>query len=161
MREHRRKVKQLMERPLPTLTEQRQLTYRPGLLDVSRAYNLLNNSIFNGKLKKPKIEICRLHGAWGECDGDVKDGIPYCRKIRLNERFYSIQWFITVLAHEMSHQYQWEILSLPRIKQGLDPIMSHGHTFFIHKDKMADMGIFLKSVYRSSPWFEHQNLFRC
>lgn len=162
MREHRRKVRRLMQRPLPPLSEQKQLVFRPSQQDASRAFNLLNNSIFNGKLKKPKIEICRMHGAWGECVGDFKDDdTPFVAKIRLNEGFYSIQWFITVLAHEMSHQYQWEVLSPPRMELGLDPIMSHGQTFFMHKDKMADMGIFLKSSYRSRKWFKTQDLFKC
>ena len=162
MREHRRRVKKLMERPLPTLTEQRQLVYRPGLLDASRAYNLLNQSVFGAKLIKPEIEICRLHGGWGECIGvQDTDGFPYCTKIRLNDKFYSIQWFITVLAHEMAHQYQWEVQGAQRVKQGLEPIMSHGKSFFEHKEKLSQIGIYLKTTYRSEVWFETQNLFKC
>lgn len=155
-------VMQLMRSPLPGKTEQRRLSYRPGYIDVNRAYNLLNETIFGGKLKRPQFWIGSCRGAWGECEGGfLLDGTPVCSRIKLNDRFYSVHWFLTVLAHEMAHQWQWEIQGAKRIRRGLTPIMSHGSSFFVHKKKMSKMGIPLKTTYRSERWFEYQNIFRC
>lgn len=155
-------VIQLMRSPLPGKTEQRKLMYRPGYLEINRAYNLLNETIFGNKLKKPKITLERCHGAWGETHGGFDlNGNPVCTRIRMNDRYYSIHWFITVLAHEMAHQWQWEIQGPKRMRRGLEPRLSHGSSFFVHKKKLARMGIPLKTTYRSGKWFQYQDILRC
>ena len=46
-----------------------------------------------------------------------------------------------VVAHEMVHQYQWDILSNDREDQGLPPIMSHGPSFFAWREPLAEYNI--------------------
>ena len=162
MNEKKQKIKQLMQKPLPSLTEQRKLIYRPDLSDASYAYNLLNNVIFDGKLVKPKIEIKRLRSCWGQCVGELtEEDSPYCSKIQLSNRFYNVQWFITILAHEMVHQWQWDIDGVKRFNEGLEPLMSHGPSFYAHKEKMAQLGISLKRWHRTKRWFIYQDFNKC
>jgi hypothetical protein len=56
---------------------------------------------------------------------------------------------ITVLAHEMVHQYQWDIYSVKRERQGLTNIMSHGPSFFEWKDRLAEFAIDLRTAYNT------------
>lgn len=76
------------------------------------------------------------------------------------DKWYCRQWLITTLAHEMCHQYQWDIIGEQRISGGKDRLMSHGPSFFIFRDKLKDQGISLKTAHRSRKWFRYQNLFR-
>lgn len=93
---------------------------------AARAYNLINQCIFKGALKKPTLLIERLDGFWGLCEGEIYTGkdrelnTPVCHRIRLNDTFPSRRMFIEVLAHEMVHQYQCEYLNR----------MDHGRTFW-------------------------------
>lgn len=162
MRENRLKVKELMQHPLPTITEQKRLQYRPNQKEVTRTYNLLNDAIFDNKLCKPTIELKRMTHCWGVCHGDYLDNeSPVCIKILLSDKFYTKQWFITVLAHEMAHQWQWEVQGPKRTRKGLEALMNHRACFFVHKKRMASMGISLKSWHRMRKWFKTQDLFRC
>lgn len=77
------------------------------------------------------------------------------------DKWYCRQWLIIVLAHEMCHQYQWDVVGEKRIKQGKNPIMSHGPSFFIYRDKLAKHGIPLKRWQRMRKWFRTQNVFKC
>jgi hypothetical protein len=77
------------------------------------------------------------------------------------DKWYSRQWLITVLAHEMCHQYQWDVQGLERLKKGKEPIMSHGPSFFVFRDKLKEHGIALKSAHSKRRWFLHQNMFKC
>jgi len=45
------------------------------------------------------------------------------------------------MAHEMVHQFQWDVLSNERQSQGLDPIMSHGPSFFAWREPLAEYDI--------------------
>jgi hypothetical protein len=45
------------------------------------------------------------------------------------------------MAHEMVHQFQWDILSNERQSQGLGPIMSHGPSFFAWRKPLAEYNI--------------------
>jgi len=162
MREHRQKVKKMMQHPLPSITEQKRKTFRPTPQQTIKAYNLLNEAIFDGKLSRPPIEIKRLRLTWGICHGDYLDNLmPVCKKIVLSDKFYTKQWFLTTLAHEMSHQWQWEIQGVKRFNQGLEPNMNHRASFFVHKKRMATMDIPLKSWHRMRKWFKYQDLFKC
>jgi hypothetical protein len=81
-------------------------------------------------------------------------------KIRLMDKWYCKQWLITVLAHEMCHQYQWDIQGMERLKRGKQPLMSHGPSFFVFRDKLKNYGISLKSAHSKRKWFWYQNLFK-
>lgn len=152
------KLVDLMETPLPSIAEQRRRTFRPTKRTVHKVFNLLNTHIFNGKLSHPDFVIRALGDHWGICIGSEK---PYrYSTIRLHHHYVCVQWFATVLAHEMIHQYQWDVIGLQRIKKGEEPTISHGPTFFQFRDKLAIYGIPLKQSYRLKDWWKHQDLMK-
>ena len=149
----------LMATPLPTANQQRRLPYRPNIREVRRVYQLLNKYIFSNQLSCPPISIGLCRDSFGECTAfrtKTRKG-TYC-KIHIKDKWWSVQWMVNTLAHEMAHQYQWDIASLKREKRGLGPIMSHGPSFFQHKERMASFGITLKYSHSLESWFEHQDL---
>lgn len=157
----------LMSKELPSTTYQRRLGYRTTRREVFGLFRLLNRDIFNDQLPMPQIEImsnCRDY--WGMCISTTEDypdyryDKSYCI-IRLSDKWYCRQWLISMLAHEMCHQYQWDIEGRRRTKKNKLPIMSHGPSFFKWRNKLEKHGISLKTSYSTKLWFRHQNLFRC
>lgn len=157
----------LMSIDLPNRTYQKRLQYRTTTREVKYLYNLLNVEVFNNSLKIPTIEVvpnCRKY--WGICIANFiyykfdTNGKSNCT-IRLMDKWFCKQWLIATLAHEMCHQYQWDILGPKRIKQGMDPLMSHGPSFFIFREKLNKFGIPLKRSLAQRRWFVHQDMFKC
>lgn len=161
---HNISLKQLMSEELPSLTFQRKLSYKTNIREVKALYRLINKTIFGNRLSMPRIYVRpRLMGSWGECFGAdtlERKGKSRC-VITLADRWYCRQWLIMAIAHEMAHQYQWDVISKHRRKEGLPPIMSHGPTFFMWRDKMKKYGIPLKTCNDHLKWFQTQHLFRC
>ena len=125
-----------------TKADEKNAAFTPTALQAVRAYNVINNCIFGGKLSRPKIVIQYLDDAWGICHGDLDDGKyppfdPCCNYIMLNTSFYSWRHFIEVLAHEMVHQYQVEYLNK----------LDHGKTFWAWKDKFQRYNLHLQISY--------------
>ena len=110
----------------------------------------LNKYVFNDRLSCPPIVLGICRGYYGACEGFADKTRPgtYC-KIRLSNKWTSVQWMITVLAHEMVHQYQWDVYSVKRERQGLTNIMSHGPSFFEWKDRLAEFAIDLRTAYNT------------
>lgn len=157
-------LKDLMSSKLPAKTYQRKMSYRVSKRTVQTLYKIINKEIFNDRLTMPYIAVkSRLQGAWGECIGlekPFKEGRSRCM-ITLADRWYCKQWLITALAHEMVHQYQWDICSKGRNRQGLPSIMSHGPTFYCWREKLRKKGIPLKVCNDHERWFVTQHLFKC
>lgn len=145
-----------MSHSLPSITEQKTKPYRPSIRQVLFYYRMLNFLIFDNKLTRPYIEIHRLKNAWGLCIGHV----DLSCEIHITDRFYCKQWFVSILAHEMCHQYQWQILGQQRLKLGRTPLMSHGPSFFLYKAKFQKLGIPLKTTMQTERWFQLQDLNR-
>lgn len=161
---HNTTLKELMSQELPNLTFQRKMMYKPTMREVKAIYRLINKEIFNNKLFMPKIYLkSRLRETWGMCyggDTPFRKSKSRCT-ITLADRWYCKQWLIMAIAHEMCHQYQWDILSKKRMKQGLPPVMSHGPSFYIFRDKLKKRSIPLKIHNNHLKWFKNQHLFRC
>lgn len=153
---YRRQIALFMQHDLPSVTEQRAKPFRPTEGQARYYFRLLNLLIFGNRLRLPKITVRRLHGAWGQCRGDEN---LVC-EIDLTDRFYCRQWFLIVLAHEMCHQYQWEVLGQQRVRRGRRPIMSHGPSFFIFRESLRRFGIPLKTAVRTQRWFLLQDFSR-
>ena len=153
---------ELMETPLPSLTKQKRQTYRPNLREVYQIFDLLNAEIFQNKLVRPEIELGTRRLCWGICLGYSRPRPTgsYCI-IKLSDKWYCKQWLITILAHEMSHQYQWDVIGPKRHKKGKNFLMSHGPTFFQHRNRMLRHNIPLKVGFRKKKWFEHQHIHLC
>jgi hypothetical protein len=155
-------LRELMELPLPSYTEQKRLYFRPSPRQIHHVYELINYHVFNNKLRKPRLIIApRRQKYWGMCIGNIemqKTG-SYC-DIELMDKWISVQWMVATLAHEMVHQYQWDILGPQRYDEGKPFLMSHGPSFFSFKDKLEDHFIPLKTAHSQRKWYKHQDLFK-
>lgn len=162
--EHSKQLKQLMSTKLPNITYQKRRLYRTNRQEVYELFDIINQEIFDGKLSKPKIIVkTHVHKKWGECQGylnHVSNKKSLCI-ILLNKNWYCKQWLITVLAHEMAHQYQWDIQGNQRLLEGKQRLMSHGPSFYQFKGKLKSFGIPLKHRLNTIKWFKTQNLLRC
>lgn len=158
-----RSLKSLMDKEIPNRTYQRRRLYRPNLQEVQALYRCINREIFYNKLTMPTIVIKQLQGAWGECEGIDGPKLKTRSKciIRLADKWYCQQWLINTLAHEMVHQYQWDIYSKIREKRGQKSIMSHGPSFYIWRKKLLKFNIHLKETGDHFKWFKTQNIMDC
>lgn len=157
------KLLQLMNEELPSINKQKKKVYRTDKKEVKKLFNIINSELFNGKLNTPKIDVkIRIPDCWALCKGisNPTKNKSGC-EIVITQNHFCIQWLITVIAHEMAHQYQWDIIGLQRIKKGLNPIMSHGPTFYIHRKKFNKYKIPLKRIIHNRIWFVKQNLLKC
>ena len=59
------------------------------------------------------------------------------------------------------HQYQWDVIGDIRRKEGINPIMSHGPSFFYFKNELEEIGIPLKTGISIRKWFTTQDLQKC
>ena len=150
-----------MREPLPSIGYQKRLSYRTNKAEVVELYKLINQACFNNKLNMPEFEVtARCRKYWGMCYASydiVKYRKTYC-KIRLMDKWFCKQWLITTLAHEMVHQYQWDIDGDKRERDGKDRIMSHGPSFFVFKDNLAKYDIPLKTSHSQKKWFKYQSM---
>ena len=158
------KLRDLMMEELPSISYQKRLGYRTTHTEVAYLYRLINKTVFDNELAIPELEVVpRCRSYWGICYGSYsknKHERSYC-KIRLMDKWYCHQWLITTLAHEMCHQYQWDILGEDREAEGKDRLMSHGSSFFIHREELAKHGISLKTAHSRGRWFKHQHFWKC
>ncbi len=146
-------LRRLMKTPLPSIQLQRQKPYRPNIREVREIYDLINRYVFRNQLVRPPILLGPWKGYWGMCLGSiypVKRGTR-CT-IKLVDRYFCVQWFVSTLAHEMVHQYEWDIL---------EKEMTHRQSFFDWKDMLEYYDIPLKSWHKTGEWFKYQNIYRC
>ena len=86
--------------PLPSVTEQKRLLFRPSVRFAHHTYELLNFTIFDNYLTKPKIELLsHRRKYWGMCVGNINKGVTgsFC-EIQLMDKWFCPQWFVTTLA---------------------------------------------------------------
>ena len=97
----------------------------------------LNNAAFDSKLKSPiRFECKNYRHEWGWVYPWRKNRNERRVRIGMGTQFRSREHFFMVLAHEMVHQWEWEIarLSWPRVTK-------HGSYF---KDKAIRVGKLLE-----------------
>ena len=146
-------LNELMATPLPSVSVQKLKPYRPAESDVIKTYNLINRSVFENKLSRPPLKLGTCRGYWGMCLGHQNLTRPgtWC-EIKLMDKYFCVQWFVNTLAHEMVHQYEWDIL---------DKNMTHRQSFFIWREELAKYNIHLKTAHRMTRWFKYQNFNKC
>lgn len=152
-----------MNTELPTLSKQKTKLCKISVKELSDYYDIINEEIFNNKLHRPKLTVKkRMYDKWGMCSAK---GYPEKNKsvcmIELTQNHFCKQWAIMILAHEMCHQYQWDVLGVKRLRDGKFPMMSHGPSFYKFRNKLNKYGIPLKKVLHSAVWFKKQNLMKC
>ena len=159
-------ITQYMTAPLPTPSAQRRLPFRPTPDEARNLYRAINKHIFDNQLTMPDIVLkSNLRKVWGGCyweDIKLKNGKPgtWC-KIELMDKWFCPQWFCNTLAHEMVHQYQWDIERFDgeyNIRTGGG---AHGPSFHAWKQPMADWGMFLKTSHGMKRWLKHQDFRKC
>lgn len=157
-------IRSIMEAPLPSLSYQKRLGFRPSQADLEYAYKMINRHCFDNQLSRPVLEMGTVRKAWGYCvwETSKQSNDSYCR-IRLMDKWFCPQWFINTLAHEMVHQYQWDIDRWARYDRGLtkDIQGSHGPSFFAHRERLAHYGLKLKTAHRMKKWLKYQDFDRC
>ena len=115
-------LEKLLATPLPCPSQQRRKPYRPREQEIRRVYSLLNRAVFNGVLRRPEIKTGRETNALGWCIGMRSPTKSRSGCImRLTDKWFSVHWLIFVMAHEMCHQYQWDIIGPQRQAQGQQP----------------------------------------
>lgn len=165
-------ITQFMTAPLPTVSEQKRLPYRPEQWEVDALYRSLNKHIFENTLTQPEITLGTITKCWGMCNWHEtrqksaswgKAG-TWCT-IRLYDKWFCPQWFCTTLAHEMVHQYQWDVYRWQHLDYYGRPMFegsgAHGPSFHAWRDRFAEFGISLKISHGQKRWFRHQDFNKC
>jgi len=156
-------IRAIMETPLPSLTYQRRKSFRPSYADINYAYNICNRYLFDNRLRKPEIEQGSRRQTWGFCqwEEDYDDTGSYCT-IKLMDKWFCPQWFLQTLAHEMVHQYQWDIHRFEYHNGKMDKKSgAHGPDFFMFRERFDYYGLHLKQWYGQKRWFKYQDFLKC
>ena len=72
-----------------------------------------------------------------------------------------LQWLVTTVAHEMAHQFEWDVVGDWYESRGKERKMTHRQSFFIYRNQMAEFGIDLKSWHGQKRWFKYQDFAKC
>ena len=155
-------IRTIMAMPLPSITYQKHKQFRPTDSDIIYAYNIINRHVFDGQLKRPEITQGRINNCWGQCTWmQHPDTLEYYTKIRLVDKWYCAQWFMNTLAHEMVHQWQWDIHRVDNGGYIYEYSGAHGPSFFAWRDRFAEYGLHLKTSHRMKKWFTYQDFAKC
>lgn len=164
-------ITRYMTAGLPCISEQKRLPFRPEPYEVDALYRVINRNIFDNQLTQPDMTVGTMKRAWGRClwlptrqrrSSWGKWG-TWCQ-IELMDKWISPQWFCATLAHEMVHQWQWDIYRWEHRKE-LGREMNtesgaHGPSFHLWKQSLADWGIPLKLAHSQKRWYCSQDLFK-
>jgi hypothetical protein len=159
-------IRSIMEAELPSITYQRRKQFRPKPADITYAYNIINRHVFRGQLRNPGIATGRLNRAWGTCQWHYSERTngSYC-DLWLADKWFCPHWFMNTLAHEMVHQWQWDIYRWDHQDYfGRDPNVDsggHGPSFFTWREEFAYYGLTLKTGFGQKRWFKHQDFRKC
>ena len=162
-------ITQYMTAPLPRVSVQRRLPYRPSLKETTQLYQSLNKHIFHNVLTMPEIHLGSLRKTWGFCEwmGDLQKRGSHSKSgtwctISLMDKWFCPQWFCTTLAHEMVHQYQWDIERFDNTGFNIcENSGAHGPSFFAWKQRLSYWNIDLKTAHGQRRWLRHQDFSKC
>jgi hypothetical protein len=154
-----------MQEPLPGLTYQRRKQFRPSNNDINYAYNIINRYVFNNKLKRPEIRQGIARKTWGSCHWllEKQPSGSHCH-IQLSDKWFCQHWFMNTLAHEMVHQWQWDVYRWELLGEGrkiYEDSSAHGPSFFAWRDRFDYYDLTLKTTYGQQRWFKYQNFTKC
>jgi hypothetical protein len=119
--------------------------------------------LFDNRLRKPEIAQGSRRKTWGFCQWEdrLQDTGSYTT-IKLMDKWFTPSWFVQTLAHEMVHQYQWDIERLDNTGFNIrENSGAHGPSFFAWRDRFAYWGINLKTAHGQRRWFRHQDFNKC
>ena len=122
--------------------------------------------VFKNQLRRPPIEMGVTRDYWGICIGlDNETARGTSCLIKISDKYFCPQWFMNVLAHEMAHQYQWDIYRWDHqdyhgremYKDG----GAHGPSFFMWRERFDHYGLNLKTAHGQRRWFKWQDFNKC
>ena len=145
-------ITNLMSTPLPSKTKQRKLCFVPDKQLSRYVYTALNYAVFEGKLNQTTpISHRSMYSNWGNFSGYIVKE-HRLSKIRILPKYFCVQWFVTILAHEMIHAYQWEILRSD-VK-----LVDHGESFLALRPAFRQFGIPVTEHHNVVEWFKTQDI---
>ena len=75
-------------------------------------WNQLNIAVFNGILRKPhQMHVLKWVGdakTYGECSPEYDKRDKRCTILRFKNKYETRTLFLSILIHEMVHQWEWE-----------------------------------------------------
>jgi len=159
-------IRKIMAMPLPGITYQRRKSFRPTEHDINYAYNIVNRYVFDNVLVRPEITQGTLRKAWGICTWKTSEQeTGSWVDIRLMDKWFCPQWFLNTLAHEMVHQYQWDVYRWEHLDYYGRPMYEesgpHGPSFYMWRDRFEHYGLNLKISFGQKRWFKHQDFTKC
>lgn len=159
-------IRAVMATSLPSITYQRRKSFRPSDADIIYTYNIINRYIFDNQLRRPEITQGRLRRAWGYCQWlDDRQHSGSATHIKIVDKWFCPQWFVQTLAHEMVHQYQWDIYRYEHMDYyGRDINQSsgaHGPSFFAWRERFDHYDLTLKVSFGQRRWFKYQDFNKC
>ena len=159
-------IRKIMAQELPGITYQRRKSFRPAENDIVYAYNLINKYVFDGVLVRPVLVQGSYRKVMGYCqwNKEQQDSGSWCQ-IGLVNKWFCPQWFMNTLAHEMVHQYQWDIYRWEHLDHYGRPMFegsgAHGPSFFMWREHFSHYGLNLKTWFGQKRWFRHQDFTKC
>lgn len=159
-------LRKIMAAQLPGITYQRRKSFRPGEEDVAHAYNIINKYIFDGVLKRPEIQLGTFRNIMGYCqwEREQQESGSWCR-IGLMDKWFCSQWFMNTLAHEMVHQYQYDVYRWEykdHYRRNMpENSGAHGPSFYMWRDRFAHYDLTLKISFGQKRWFKFQDFTKC
>ena len=155
----RQELVKIMQTPLPPIEYQKKRLYVPDVEEIRYLHKILNEVVFGNKLRDPPLKLKNMM-YFGLCSGYAETNkLPHHAAIALQRRYHCVQWVVLILAHEMAHQYQWEVDGAVRLVEGKRPLLSHGPTFYKFSKQLKEYGIPLRKSYCSHLWLATQNNF--
>ena len=154
-----------MQAELPTVSVQRRLSFRPDTEFVNYAYKIINRYVFDNALHQPEINLGQLRRAWGRCRwmNLPQTSGSWCR-IDLSDKWFSESWMLNTLAHEMAHQYQWDVYRWDYFTEYHRAMNTdsegHGPSFFMWRERFEYYGLSLRRSHSQRRWFRYQELSR-
>lgn len=159
-------LRKIMALQLPGITYQKRKSFRPGEEDINYAYSIINKYVFDSALTRPDIQPGRQRQVMGFCQWNLEeqDSGSWCN-IGLLDKWFCPQWFMNILAHEMIHQYQWDIYRWDHLEQHgrkmCESSGAHGPTFYMWRERFEFYGLSLKISFGQKRWFKHQDFTKC
>mgnify|MGYP000104829482 CR=1 FL=1 len=162
----RNPIIEMMGEPLPSLSYQRAKLFRPTRRELLTTYDLINKHVFKNAMYRPQLELkSHIRKAWGQCFwlNQQQPSGSHCR-IELSDKWFCRSWFVSTLAHEMVHQYQFDVYRFELLEQGKklpENSFGHGPSFFMWRDEFAKYDLPLKTFFRWKKWLKYQDFNRC
>jgi hypothetical protein len=162
-----------MNSPLPTKSEQKRLPFRPYPEEAVSLYRAINRYVFDNQLTRPEIILKpNLQKAWGVCNWkeDRQKSASWGRQgtwctIELMDKWFCPQWFCNTLAHEMVHQWQYDVYRWDHMKDlGREMYWDsggHGPSFHSWRERFAEHGLYLKQSHGMKRWLKFQDFRKC